>query len=268
VHTSEWIAAWYFASLVIPIARFAVKRSKRAFLFAASLGAAGLIVAVSALPDWPVVRIVRDWAPGVYLLAGYWLPGQLYTAPDERLERWLSDWDHRILGPRSTAVVTRLPRAVAEYFELTYLLCYPLVPGLFAILYFSSPGGTASSISDRFWSVVLLAAFVCYGLLPWMPTRPPRHLAGPENARGVRRVNLAVLRHVSIRVNTLPSGHVAASVAAALAVASTHPAVGAVAGLLALSIAIAAVRGRYHYAVDAILGALVAFVAFFVLTGF
>jgi hypothetical protein len=269
MRTSEWIAACYFASLLLPIAISGVTRSKRVLLCAASLGALGVVIAVSALPDGPVLRIVRDWAPGVYLIAGYRLPGQLYTAPNERLERWLSDWDHRMLGPRSPAVVTHPPRALAEYLELAYLLCYPLVPALFAILYFSSPGAAASSVSDRFWSVVLLAAFVCYGLLPWLPTRPPRQLAGPElEPRGIRRLNLAVLSHVSVRVNTLPSGHVAASVAASLAVAPTIPGLGAAAGVLALSIAVASVLGRYHYAVDAILGAIVAIVAFVVVNGF
>ena len=86
-------------------------------------------------------------------------------------------------------------------------------------------------------------------------------------ARGIRRFNLAVLRHVSTGVNTLPSGHVAASVAAALAVAPVIPAAGAVAVVLALSIALASVLGRYHYAVDAILGAVVAVVAFVLVTG-
>ena len=146
----------YFASLLLAVAMSAARRSERAFVAAASLGAVGLIVLVSALPDWPV-RIVRDWAPGVYLLAGYRLPGRLYTTPNERLERWLCDWDHRILGPQPDAVRTRLPRLLDGYFELAYLLCYPLVPALFAILYVSSSDGAASSVSDRFWSVVLLA---------------------------------------------------------------------------------------------------------------
>jgi membrane-associated phospholipid phosphatase len=71
-----------------------------------------------------------------------------------------------------------------------------------------------------------------------------------------------VLNHASIQVNTLPSGHVAAAVAAALAVGTFMPAAGAVIGVLAVSIALAAVLGRYHYAADAVLGALTALAAF------
>jgi len=66
-----------------------------------------------------------------------------------------------------------------------------------------------------------------------------------------------------VQWNTFPSGHTAASVAAALVVATYLPLDGLIFGLIAVSIAIGSVVGRYHYAADAFVGALVAIAAFF-----
>jgi membrane-associated phospholipid phosphatase len=67
-----------------------------------------------------------------------------------------------------------------------------------------------------------------------------------------------MVRHATIRVNTFPSGHVAVSLAVAIAVAGVMPAVGAVLFLIAISIAVACVVGRYHYAMDVVAGAALA----------
>ncbi len=75
-------------------------------------------------------------------------------------------------------------------------------------------------------------------------------------------LNLRVLDRASVQWNTFPSGHTAASVAAALAVGSSIPQAGVVLGVLAVSIAIGSVVGRYHYTADAITGALIAVLAF------
>src|SRR5262249_18305888 len=118
---------------------------------------------------------------------------------------------------------------------------------------------------DRFWTIVLLAEFTCYGMLPWIQTRPPRALEATDTRASagalMRRLNLTVMNHASIQVNTVPSGHAAGAMAAALAVASTMPAAGAVLLILAVSIAVATVLGRYHYIVDSVLGVLVAVAA-------
>src|SRR2546427_540893 len=60
------------------------------------------------------------------------------------------------------------------------------------------------------------------------------------------------------RVARGPRGHVAASLAVALAVAPPMPFAGAVFGLLAVSIGVACVVGRYHYVVDVAAGAALA----------
>jgi membrane-associated phospholipid phosphatase len=116
---------------------------------------------------------------------------------------------------------------------------------------------------ERFWSVVLLAGFACYGALPWIQTRPPRCL---ETATGVptssvRRLNLAILERSSVGVNTLPSGHAATAMAAALVVLQVAPLAGAVFLLAAVAIAVATVVGRYHYTVDTVAGVAVGILA-------
>jgi hypothetical protein len=262
VRRGEWIAAGYFLYLLLPIWVCAPKSGRTSFTLRA-LAAAALVLVVGRAPDTSLGRVVRDWAPGVFLLAGYWLPGRLFTSFNERLERWLMARDREWLGETLASSPPRSPSALLACLELSYLLCYPLVPVAFGLLYFSSPIDAAAA-SDRFWSPVLLAVFTCYGLLPWLPTRPPRAFlaADTQTASPLRRLNLHVLNHASIQVNTLPSGHVAAALAAALAVGQFMPTTGGIIAALAVSIAVAAVLGRYHYAADAVLGALTAVAAF------
>ena len=200
--------------------------------------------------------------PLVYLLVGYWLPALMVREPNVRLEQWLLDVDRQLFGPDGLSRFERtVPRGVLEYLELAYLLCYAVVPAGYGCLVLA---GHDRGVIDRFWSVVLLASFLCYGLLPWMPTRAPRAIEPRTDARrsSIRQLNLAVLDRASVQWNTFPSGHTAASVATALAVAGDMPFAGVVLGIVAVSIAAGSVVGRYHYAADALAGAAVAVIAF------
>ena len=199
--------------------------------------------------------------PLVYLLVGYWLPALTVREPNVWFEQRLLDIDRRLFGADGlTRFERNAPRAIIEYLELAYLLCYAVVPAGYACLLLAGHG--ADTI-DRFWSIVLLASFLCYGLLPWIPTRAPRAIE-PDRGGGrasIRHLNMAVLNQASVQWNTFPSGHTAASVATALAVAVDMPLAGAVLGVVAGSIAAGSVVGRYHYAADAITGALMAIIA-------
>jgi len=117
---------------------------------------------------------------------------------------------------------------------------------------------------EWFWRVVLVAEFACYGMLPWIQTRPPRAIEATRNTAlelaHLRRLNLAIATRASIQVNTLPSGHAAGAFATALVIASIQPRTGVAFLFLALSISVATVLGRYHYVVDTVLGVLVALV--------
>ena len=205
--------------------------------------------------------------PLVYLLAGYWLPALLVSEPNVRFEQSLLSLDRRVFRPEGLVrFEQRAPRALVEYLELSYLLCYAVVPAGYACLLI---GGYDDGVIDRFWSIVLLAAFMCYGLLPWLPTRAPRAIE-PERGgmrSSIRNWNLAVLNRASVQWNTFPSGHTAASLATALAVGNYSPLAGIILGLVALSIAAGSVVGRYHYAADALAGAAVAVLAFLMAAG-
>lgn len=223
----------------------------------------------AAFAAWTLWAMARDaprslafdiMAPAACLLAGYWLSGLFFIAPMRRLERWLLRIDQR-------SGVTRMrPALVRDYFELAYVLVYAVVPVGAVTL---ALGGHADAV-PRYWSIVLLAEYVSYGMLPWLQTRPPRACEMPRadaspSASILRRVNLAVLARASIQANTLPSGHTAGAVATALAVTSVMPAAGLAFLVLAVSIAAATVIGRYHYIVDSVLGVLVAVVAWYLL---
>lgn len=234
------------------------------FAYLAAMGAvarAWRVTGVSLLVIGSVLTIgMVHVMPLVYLLIGYWLPAMLVRAPNPWLERRLLGFDRKLFGDGLQSFARGGPRALLEYLELAYLCCYAVVPVGFAWLVFAGFEDKAGV----FWSTVLLAAFTCYGLLPWMPSRAPRALE-PKPARtrsAIRSLNLLVLDRASVQWNTFPSGHTAASVATALAVGNSAPLAGLILGVMAASIAVGSVFGRYHYAADAIAGALVALAAF------
>jgi membrane-associated phospholipid phosphatase len=197
--------------------------------------------------------------PLIYLLIGYWLPAMLVRTPNVAFERHLLQFDRTLFGADGLeAFARRAPRALLEYLEFSYLLCYAVVPA--GLVWLTLAGVEANA--NRFWSIVLLSSFACYGVLPWLPTRAPRAVEGTRHGRSlIRHVNLHVLDRASVQWNTFPSGHTAASAATALAVASDAPIAGIVLGVVAASIAVGSVVGRYHYAADAIAGGAVAVAA-------
>ena len=257
------VGSWQAVALAYVSYLAVVSFTRREFARArpALLVAAAVVWTVYAIfgraPLSPVLEIV---VPSLVLLGGYWLSGLLFVQPNVRLERWLLSVDDRLLTRSGVlAWLHRSPRLVNEYFELSYLLVYVAVPAGATALVVS---GQRSDV-DRFWTIVLLAEFVCYGMLPWIQTRPPRAIEtsnGVVHSGVVRRLNLGLVNRASIQVNTLPSGHAAGAVATALAVSTSLPYAGIAFLFMALSISIATVLGRYHYVVDTVLGVLVAIV--------
>ena len=256
--TSEWVACGFFAYLVVlsriqPLAAAARRR-----VLLVGLVCIALVVMFSRLRPSPSLEVLREWLPAVYLLQGYWLCGVFYRRPMPGIERRLLAVDTWLFGPGALGrLVARTPRIVCSCFELAYLLAYPLVPVGFGV--FVALGQRARA--DDFWTAALIASFGCYGMLPWIQTRPPRALAmgaplcSPHPV--LRRLNGAVLRRLSVQVNTLPSGHAATSVAVGLAVCSVSTAAGAALLAVAAGITIGTVLGRYHYAIDSLSGVLV-----------
>ena len=102
---------------------------------------------------------------------------------------------------------------------------------------------------------MLVTDYVCFAVLPFIQTRPPRALetSQPWRAR-LRGMNLGSSKHASIRMNTVPSGHAAEALAAALLVVRRPPAVVAAMFIAAAAVSAGAVLGRYHYSIDIIAG--------------
>ena len=250
MRSSEWIACVYFLYLAVAAALMRARRSKRAVVVASALACAAGVVAGASVPD-----AIRDWLPALDILAAYYLTGGLFVAPSEPLERWLAAWDTRLLGAPGRRFAD-WPRPLLGFLEIVYMGCVLVVPGGFAVLVLGGHGADA----NRYWTMVTAAELGAFAPLSVFQTRPPWVVEGkPQLAdRTVHRMASGMVRHVSIRVNTFPSGHVAGSVAVALAVLPSMPIAGGVLLALAVSIAIGCVAGRYHYAVDAIAGALLA----------
>jgi membrane-associated phospholipid phosphatase len=218
-----------------------------------------LVIAASAMPGQPPGLKVWIWPP-LTLLVAYWSSGMLFVAPSALQEaglRWLDDR----LAIRE--VSRRMPRLVAEALEAGYAGVYLLIPIALLVLLEFFP----STDPDRFWSVVLITDFVCFGVLPWVQTRPPRALEGGEPwISSIRSFNLRLLGATSIQVNTFPSGHAAEGFAAFLLVLGAPLQVVVLMFLAALAVSAGAVLGRYHFLADALAGWVVAVGVFLALS--
>jgi hypothetical protein len=220
---------------------------------------AGLVVTIASVLTPSNVSLHGWLLPPLLLLLAYWTSGLLFSTPMPRAEQALFHIDH-VLQVR--AISSAAPRWIAELLEFSYAAVYALIPiALMLHLRF-----TAYPDYDLFWTVILVTDYVCFAMLPWIPTRPPRALEPDDPWRSsLRRFNLRLLGTASIRVNTFPSGHAAEALAAALLVWNAPFAV--VAWMLFNTVAVStgAVLGRYHYAADAFSGWLVALAVWSVL---
>lgn len=262
MRVSEWLIVGYLGYLValLPFRRIPRTSALRLAVTAPTLALAVVLVAVIRAPAAPAV--VRDWLPLPYVLLCYWLTGYYFVDPQEAFERRFIAFDRRVrlwLGAGDFARTA--PRAVLEFLETAYFACYVVLPaGMIAFIL-----AGAAAHADRFWSVVLLAELGCYGVLPFVRTRPSWVLHPDTPLAGrrvfVREINLVLVRRASTTANTFPSGHAAGALATALAVAPAWPAAGVVFFFVALSIMVGSVAGEYHYAGDAVAGALTAVAA-------
>lgn len=217
----------------------------------ASAAAAGTVVAIArSEAAW-----IRDVAPMAYILAGYFLSGYLYASPSLATEAWLMRWDQRLLGDPAMRFV-RWPRVLVAALEVIYMGCFLLIPAGAGLLALTGHG----ALLDRYWTMVVGSEFAAFGPLAFIQTRPPWVLERkPQLAdKTIHYLATQMVEHVSIGVNTFPSGHAAVSLAVALGVIGTLPWAGTVLLGLAIGICIACVVGRYHYWIDVAAGAVVA----------
>ena len=244
----EWIALGYLTYLAVVAAIGpGFSRARGPTSVAAFVG--WVLWAMGSGAARPV--LVDTLAPALVLVIGYWLSGLFFVRPMSALEQ-------RLL--RADAALARVcaipcPWLLREYLELAYVLVYVVVPTGALTL---ALGGHVSEV-PRFWAVVLVTDFICFGFLPWVQTRPPRALeAGEPWSASARTLNLRILGSTSITVNTFPSGHAAEALAAALLTMDAPAPIVALMFAGAAAVSAGAVLGRYHYFADALSGWIVA----------
>ena len=248
MRSSEWICFVYFAYLAV--ASWVRRLTWRRRFVITGVSAALLLAIPMAAEDAP--RLARDWAPFVYISFGYYLTGWLFTSPSTRLENWLLDCDRSLFGDPTTRF-SHWPRWLGAYLDLVYMSTFLLLPAGFIAL---SLGGHPGD-GNRYWTMVAVADLGAFAPLSVIQTRPPWQLERSATlpAAGIHRAASLFVHHGTIGANTFPSGHVAVSLAVALGVIGSMPAVGAILLVFSASIAVACVVGRYHYAVDTLAGA-------------
>jgi len=251
VRWSEWLAVGFFAWLAAAGWIRPLLPGRRWRLTVSSLVMCGVVVVVASRA--PV--LVRDWAPPLYVLVGYFQSGLLFVSPSHAFEQWLARWDRRILG-ESISRFGRWPAPLLAYLDLIYVFCFLVVPGGFAVLVLTGH----SALADRFWTVVLATEFGAFAPLAIVQSRPPWALDSRARAdhAGAHRFASRFVRHATIGANTFPSGHAAASLGVALTVMDVVPWAGLILLFLAISISAACIVGRYHYVMDVAAGVLLA----------
>jgi membrane-associated phospholipid phosphatase len=238
----------YAAAVAAVLPRLPWPRRRAALTFAA----AGLTLAVIS-GQLPFTPVLHDWLlPPALLLLAYWTSGLLFVAPMPGVERTLFAIDGAL---RIRAIAARTPRPIAEFLEFAYAGVYPLIPIALVIQLTL----TTAPDPQHFWTVILVTDYVCFAVLPWIQTRPPRALEASDPwTAGFRRFNVRMLGAASIHANTFPSGHAAEALAAALLVLDAPFPWVLWMFFNAAAVSAGTVFGRYHYALDAITGWMVA----------
>src|SRR6516225_1163441 len=96
MRASEWIQIVFVIGigLLAWMRPLEMRRRLRIALLAAIVPAA-ILVAQYALHGF-AGSVVRDWLPAALLLIPYWQAGQVFTGPDERIEKWLAQTDEKV----------------------------------------------------------------------------------------------------------------------------------------------------------------------------
>jgi len=277
LRVAEKLVFGFLALALVASVIFPLSLDERLKVWGLNLGVAAVVFLLShfgAAQRSNVLAVFRDWFPFVLIPLAYKESGLFYRPdPSHHLDLLFIRWDNVLLQNFLVAHGLSLFSGWLEpYIELSYLLCYPLVPlGLLSLTLARRRNPLKSrdksdSTVDRFWTPVLLATFTCYALYPFFPLTPPRvlfhNLPDAPAHSALRRLNLWLLQRNGDQASLFPSGHVAAVTATALAVRAALPRLGWLFIIAAASVAVATVIGRYHYAADAAAGGLVGIAAF------
>jgi membrane-associated phospholipid phosphatase len=230
--------AAFFCFVLLGWLRRIDRTRQRQIIALGLLGFAIVILSQALAIGFPrTAQVIGDWLPGALILIVYWQSGRFHRTPNPNLQAWLERFDRRWLG-------TLLGRWEKQWSST-------------GVLYLVHRRG----VIDLYWSTVLTATYLCYLVIPFASSLPPRlihHCTSSSPLSKVHSFNLFILRNASIQINTFPSAHVASTMACALVLLRFAPIGGAAFLVVSLSIAAAAVLGRYHYTPDVVLGGLLA----------
>jgi membrane-associated phospholipid phosphatase len=261
VRAPEWVSLAFFGYLLVLARVHPAVKSRRLVITSACL-TVGLLVALLPSLAFLVMPAMRDWLPLVYVLAGYKVSALFFVEPMIAIERRLADVDSRLFAAiGAPGLVDRAPRWLLEGLEAAYFVA----PAMLAVGAFTLGTYQRSDLIEQYWTIVLLAEFGAFGMLPWIQTRAPWQVepSGSMDRRALaaRWMNQRIARPLSIQFNTFPSGHASGTVAVALGVMAAAPGIGALFLIGAVIVMTGAVLGRYHYAVDVVAGTAVAIAA-------
>ena len=245
---------------------FPLGRSRRIRVTSLALAAIAAIALSQLLRRWVTSAgssMIQDWLPVLLMLVPYWQVGQFFQGADAATQERLGTFDRRLfrrLGIQPSE--TSLGTGITTYFQLAYVLVYPMIPLGMGALYFARMRGAV----DFYWVVVLLSVNISFVITLFVAALPPRlvpdaeRFALPTTKLGI--FNRVILNRASIQAITFPSAHVASAMAAALVLLRVEVWIGAVFLWIALSIAVATVVCGYHYAADVLLAIAIAILVF------
>jgi len=245
MRTAELLNLAYFAFFTILSVSWTLPLSSRIKAVLIGLIGMGANGAASGAPE-----PLRDWLPVPLMALAYWQSGCFFQIANPKLQSLFEHSERKILHVLRIDAAQLARTWLGGVLEFAYMFCYPVVPLGLAVLYLSG----FNSAADKYWTIVLLSAYPCYILLPFIQLLPPRLVERTDVSRNraayLRGFNLWLVRHVTHEANTFPSGHVAASAAIALVLLRFTPAAGVVFAFIAAGIAAGCIVGRYHYIVD------------------
>src|SRR5262245_36964423 len=245
MRTGEFVNLTYFGFFTVLALVWALPRHSR--IKAVAIGLTGIGVTLTATT---AVGVLRDWLPVPLMALAYWQSGCFFQKANPRLQSMFERSERKIVELLRVDLARWARTGVGGLLEFADAVCSPVVPLGLGVLYLSG----FSNATDEYWTVVLLSAYPCYILLPFIQLLPPRLVEGTEASMNptahLRAFNLWLVRRVTHEANTFPSGHVAASTAIALVVLQFTPAAGIVFAFIAAGIAAGCIVGRYHYIVD------------------
>lgn len=266
LYPTEWLNLAYFSFFLILSRMISLNSVKRRRVLWIGTSAIFLLIVTVMLDEVfhsSETSVFRNFLPAVLMVFAYWQSGQFYLRPNLRLQQSLHNLDREIARFLDRFRFNiRFKMWIDTYLEIAYLFCYPMVPLGVAVFYLMKLDPRA----QEFWTIVLPPSYICYALVAFAQTHPPRVLEGTgigdQKPGPIRKFNMGIIQHTSIQINTFPSAHAASSMAVALALIQFVPVAGWIFLWVAMSIAIAAVVGRYHFVADVVLGAAIALIWF------